>query len=123
VTPSIVFGRGGSGGQLLDARMSRARTNQHGIPRELPACSLAPGSTRGSPGDRSHGSSRHGRWPLSSACPVPTVKIWRNAGLLRAERYNDKGECLYARIDGAAPRKQRGKKLSDRRLEQKVLSN
>ena len=52
-----------------------------------------------------------------------TVKIWRDAGLLRAERYNDKGECLYARIDGAAPRKQQGKKLSDRRLEQQVLSD
>jgi len=54
---------------------------------------------------------------------VPTVKIWRNAGLLRAERYNDKGECLYARIEGAAPHKQQGRKLADRRLEKQVMSN
>jgi hypothetical protein len=46
-----------------------------------------------------------------------TVKIWRDAGLLQATRYNDKGECLYARSDGTAHRKQQGKKLSDRRLE------
>jgi DNA invertase Pin-like site-specific DNA recombinase len=54
---------------------------------------------------------------------IATVKIWRNAGLLRAERYNDKGECLYARIEGVAPRKQQGRKLADRKLEKQVLSN
>ena len=47
-----------------------------------------------------------------------TVKIWRDAGLLRAERYNDKGECLYPRIDGDAPHKQQGRKLSDRQAKQ-----
>jgi DNA-binding transcriptional MerR regulator len=43
-----------------------------------------------------------------------TVKAWANAGLLRAERYNDKGQRLYAQVDGATLRKQRGSKLSRR---------
>ena len=45
-----------------------------------------------------------------------TVKIWRRAGLLKAHPYNDKNECLYDPLDGAAPRKQQGTKLSERRL-------
>ena len=43
-----------------------------------------------------------------------TVKSWRRVGLLRAERYNDKGECLYAPIEGALPRKRQGSKLARR---------
>lgn len=34
-----------------------------------------------------------------------TVKKWRNRGLLRAHRYNDKGECLYESPDVLLPRK------------------
>jgi DNA invertase Pin-like site-specific DNA recombinase len=32
-----------------------------------------------------------------------TIERWRNRGLLQAERYNDKGQCLYHRPDGPAP--------------------
>jgi DNA invertase Pin-like site-specific DNA recombinase len=41
-----------------------------------------------------------------------TVKAWANANLLRTERYNDKGQRLYATLDGATPRKRQGSKLS-----------
>lgn len=34
---------------------------------------------------------------------VETVERWRDGGLLQAERYNDKGECLYHRPVGPAP--------------------
>ena len=34
-----------------------------------------------------------------------TVKKWRDKGLLRALRYNDKGECLYESPDVLLPRK------------------
>ena len=34
-----------------------------------------------------------------------TVERWRNRGLLQAERYNDKGECLYHLPDGPGPAK------------------
>lgn len=34
-----------------------------------------------------------------------TVKKWRNRGLLRAHRYNDKGECLYESPDALLPSK------------------
>ncbi len=34
-----------------------------------------------------------------------TVKGWRDRGLLRAERANDKGECLYHPPDDALPAK------------------
>ncbi len=34
-----------------------------------------------------------------------TVKKWRDRGLLRAHRYNDKGECLYESPDVLLPRK------------------
>jgi hypothetical protein len=34
-----------------------------------------------------------------------TVKKWRDKGLLRALRYNDKGECLYESPDALLPRK------------------
>jgi DNA invertase Pin-like site-specific DNA recombinase len=32
-----------------------------------------------------------------------TVERWRDGGLLQAERYNDKGECLYQRPAGPVP--------------------
>jgi DNA invertase Pin-like site-specific DNA recombinase len=32
-----------------------------------------------------------------------TVKIWRRAGLLKAHRYNDKGECLFEQPDADTP--------------------
>ena len=34
-----------------------------------------------------------------------TVKEWRDRGLLRAHRYNDKGECLYESPDVLLPKK------------------
>jgi hypothetical protein len=34
-----------------------------------------------------------------------TVKKWRDQGLLRAHRYNDKGECLYESPDALLPKK------------------
>jgi hypothetical protein len=34
-----------------------------------------------------------------------TAKKWRDKGLLRAHRYNDKGECLYESPDALLPRK------------------
>jgi len=34
-----------------------------------------------------------------------TVKKWRDRGLLRAHRYNDKGECLYESPDVLLPKK------------------
>jgi hypothetical protein len=34
-----------------------------------------------------------------------TIKKWRDNGLLRAHRYNDKGECLYESPDLLLPRK------------------
>jgi DNA invertase Pin-like site-specific DNA recombinase len=36
---------------------------------------------------------------------VDTLKIWRRAGLLKAHRYNDKGECLYELPGADAPKK------------------
>jgi hypothetical protein len=46
---------------------------------------------------------------------VQTVGIWGRHGLLRAHRYNDRGECLYEKPDGVAPTKLQGRKLSERR--------
>jgi DNA invertase Pin-like site-specific DNA recombinase len=43
-----------------------------------------------------------------------TVTKWRERGLLHAERYNDKGSCLYAKPGDGAPTKQQGRKLSRR---------
>ena len=34
-----------------------------------------------------------------------TVKKWRDQGLLRAHRYNDRGECLYESPDALLPKK------------------
>ena len=52
-----------------------------------------------------------------------TVKAWRRAGLLRAQVYNERGECLYATLDSNRPRKQQGQKLSDRLPGPQVLSD
>lgn len=51
-----------------------------------------------------------------------TVKTWRDAGLLRAEPFDDKGQCLYATIGDDVPRKKQGSKLS-RRLPSTKLSS
>jgi hypothetical protein len=32
-----------------------------------------------------------------------TIKVWRDAGLLIAHRYNDRGECLYEQPGPDAP--------------------
>ena len=52
-----------------------------------------------------------------------TIKVWANAGLLRAERYNDKGQRLYATLDGAMPRKRQGSKLSLRHPDGQISSD
>jgi len=36
---------------------------------------------------------------------ICTVKKWRDQGLLRAHRYNDRGECLYESPDALLPKK------------------
>ena len=43
-----------------------------------------------------------------------TVKKWRNHGLLRAHRYNDKNECLYEPPGDQPPIKQQGRKFTKR---------
>lgn len=52
-----------------------------------------------------------------------TVKIWRREGLLEARPYNDKGEYLYQPIGDNPPAKARGRKLSKRRPQPKVMSD
>jgi DNA invertase Pin-like site-specific DNA recombinase len=52
-----------------------------------------------------------------------TIKAWANASILRAERYNAKGQCLYATRNGAKPRKQQGNKLSERAQMPQISSN
>ena len=52
-----------------------------------------------------------------------TVKTWRNHGLLRAQAYNNKNECLYAHPGAAPPVKAQGKRLSQRRRFPKVAPN
>ena len=42
---------------------------------------------------------------------VQTLKAWRYAGLLRAQVYNDRGECLYEPPGDSAPRKSQGRPL------------
>jgi DNA invertase Pin-like site-specific DNA recombinase len=44
-----------------------------------------------------------------------TVQAWQRAGLVRAQVYNDKNECLYEILDGDRPVKHQGRKLSERR--------
>lgn len=45
-----------------------------------------------------------------------TINIWRRAGLLTAHRFNDKGECLFARPGADAPPKYKHKKKARGRL-------
>lgn len=45
-----------------------------------------------------------------------TIKVWRRAGLLRAHRYNDKGECLYERPGTDAPVKYKHQQKTRGRL-------
>ena len=45
---------------------------------------------------------------------APWVKIWRDHGLLKAQPYNDKNECLYEHPGTNPPRKMQGVKLSSR---------
>jgi hypothetical protein len=45
---------------------------------------------------------------------APWVKIWRDHGLLKAQPYNDKNECLYEDPGNNRPRKMQGVKLSAR---------
>ncbi len=52
-----------------------------------------------------------------------TVRIWRHHGLLRGHRYNEKNECLFDPPDQAAPTKQQGQKLSERRRFPEVVSH
>ena len=47
---------------------------------------------------------------------VQTVKIWRRHGLLKADAYNDKNECLYEHPGDDPPVKAQGRKLAQRRL-------
>jgi hypothetical protein len=49
-----------------------------------------------------------------------TVKTWRHAGLLHAEPFDDRGQCLYAIISDEVPCKKQGSKLS-RRVPSKKL--
>jgi DNA invertase Pin-like site-specific DNA recombinase len=44
-----------------------------------------------------------------------TIKIWRNAGLLTSQRYNDHGETLYHPPGPNPPTKQQGRRLTSRR--------
>ncbi len=52
-----------------------------------------------------------------------TIKIWRDHGLLYAQAYNDKNECLYEQPGDEPPVKAQGRKLSKRRRRPKVVPN
>jgi hypothetical protein len=45
---------------------------------------------------------------------APWVKVWRNQGLLKAQPYNDRNECLYEDPGEHPPSKMQGVKLSER---------
>jgi hypothetical protein len=51
------------------------------------------------------------------------VAVWRRHGLLRGEPYNDKNECLYKPVGEHGPRKQQGRKYSERRRFPKLHSH
>jgi hypothetical protein len=51
------------------------------------------------------------------------VKIWRDAGLLRAHLCNDKNEYLYEDPGPNPPRKARGVRLSKRPLQAEKISH
>lgn len=50
------------------------------------------------------------------------VKIWNRHGLIRAQAYNDKNDCLYEHPGDNPPRKAQGVKLSQRRLASEVVA-
>jgi len=52
-----------------------------------------------------------------------TVKLWRYHGLLHAQAYNGKNECLYEHPGDEPPVKTQGRKLSQRRRFPEVASN
>ena len=52
-----------------------------------------------------------------------TIKTWRDHGMLRAQVYNSKGECLYEPVNGRGPVKSQGQKLSERRRFSEVSPN
>ncbi len=52
-----------------------------------------------------------------------TVKIWRHHRLVRGHRYNERNGYLYDPPDQAAPTKQQGQKLSERRRFPEVVSH
>jgi DNA invertase Pin-like site-specific DNA recombinase len=43
-----------------------------------------------------------------------TIRQWRRSGLLTGHAYNDKNECLYDQPSGDGPRKEQGRKRSQR---------
>ena len=45
-----------------------------------------------------------------------TAKIWRRAGMLRAHRYNDKGECLFEPPGADAPMKYMNQRMRHGKL-------
>jgi DNA invertase Pin-like site-specific DNA recombinase len=51
------------------------------------------------------------------------VKAWRRHGLLAAQAYNDRGECLYQPLGQNPPCKMQGRKLSARQRFLEVVSN
>ena len=51
-----------------------------------------------------------------------TAYTWRQLGILKAQAYNDKNECLFEPLSGPKPVAWRGKKLSDPQRFGKVLS-
>jgi hypothetical protein len=51
-----------------------------------------------------------------------TIKNWRDEGLLEAEIFNDKGECLY-QIPAVAPHKQQGRPRKTPQPQQTLIGN
>jgi DNA invertase Pin-like site-specific DNA recombinase len=64
-----------------------------------------------------------GEMARSLRVSASTVKAWAHAGILRAEPYNAKGQCVYATHKGPKPRKQQGNKLSERGIKPLVSSH
>lgn len=54
---------------------------------------------------------------------MTTIKTWRRHGLLQGHPYNDKNECLFDPPDANAPTKSQGRKLSERRRFDKVVTH
>lgn len=64
-----------------------------------------------------------GEMARSLRVSASTVKAWAHAGILRAEPYNARGQCVYATHKGPKPRKQQGNKLSERGTKPLVSSH